>query len=77
MTRLLGAICLLLRRAWALPLYIVSLVLFVVALYRAFVLAKVAGVMSGPHIGVEVVFVALNIFAVWFAYASRSKGLLK
>ena len=42
-TRLLGAIGLLLRRAWALPVYVVSVVFFLVALYRAFVLANAAG----------------------------------
>ncbi|MGH7519419.1 MAG: hypothetical protein ACREOC_18455 [Gemmatimonadales bacterium] len=47
-TRLLGAVGLLLRRAWALPLYIFSVVFFLAALYRAFVLANVASVMSGP-----------------------------
>jgi hypothetical protein len=77
LTRLLGAICLLLRRAWALPLYLVSMVLFMVAMYRAFVLAEVAGVMSGTHIAVELVFVALSILAVWFAHGSKSKGMLK
>lgn len=58
-TRLLGAVGLLLRRAWALPLYIFSVVFFLAALYRAFVLANVASVMSGPHIAVEVVFLLL------------------
>ena len=76
LTRLLGAICLLLRRAWALPLYIISMVLFMVAMYRAFILADVAGAMSGPHIAIEVVFVALSILAVWFAHESKSKGIL-
>ncbi len=76
-SRLLGAIALLLRRAWALPLYIISIVFFVVALYRAFILADVASVMSGPHIAVELVFVALSIFAVWFAHENKSKGILK
>lgn len=74
--RLLGAIFLLLRRAWALPLYVVSLVFFLIALYRAFVLADVGGVMSAPHIGVEVVFVALTVFAIWFAYDNKKKGVL-
>lgn len=77
MSRLLGAIGLLLRRAWALPLFIVSVVFFIVALYRAFVLAGVSNVMSGPHIAVEVVFLALGIFAVWFARANKSEGILK
>jgi len=76
-TRLLGAIGLLLRRAWALPLYVVSVVFFLVALYRAFVLANVAGVMSAPHIAVELVFLALGIFAVWFARKSKSKSILR
>ena len=76
-TRLLGAIGLLLRRAWALPLYIISVVFFLVALYRAFILANVASVMSGPHIAIELVFIALSISAVWFAYENKSKGILK
>lgn len=77
LTRLLGAVCLLLRRAWALPLYLISLVLFLATLYRAFVLARVSSVMSGPHIATEIVFVALGIVAVWFARRSKSTGILK
>ncbi len=76
-TRLLGAIGLLLRRAWALPLYIISVGFFQIALYRAFILANVASVMSAPHIAVELVFLALGIFAVWFARENRSRGIVK
>ena len=76
-TRLLGAIGLLLRRAWALPLYIVSVVFFLGALFRGFVLANVSSVMSGPHIVVEIVFLALSIFGVWFARQNRLNGILR
>lgn len=76
-TRLLGAIGLLMRRAWALPLYVVSVFFFLVVLYRAFILANVAGVMSAPHIAVEVIFLALGIFAVWFARVNKSRGILR
>ncbi len=76
-TRLLGAIGLLLRRAWALPLYVISAVLFLIALYRGFVLANAASVMSGSHIAVELVFLGLSVFAVWFAKANKSGGVLK
>ena len=76
-TRLFGAIGLLLRRAWAMQLYIISVVFFLVALYRAFVLANVSSVMSASHIAVEIVFLALGIFAIWFARANKSKGILK
>ena len=76
-TRLFGAIGLLLRRSWAMPLYIISVVFFLIALFRAFVLANVVSVMSGPHIAIEFVFLALSIFAIWFARLNRSRGILK
>lgn len=76
-TRLLGALGLLLRRAWALPLYILALVFFLAALFRAFFLGNAASAMGGRHITIELVFVALSIFAVWFAHANKSKGVLK
>lgn len=75
-TRLLGAIGLLLRRAWALPLYVTSMIFFIVTLYRAFILANVASVMSGGHIAIEAVFLALSVFAVWFARGNKSRGIL-
>jgi hypothetical protein len=76
-TRLLGAIGLLLRRAWVLPLCIASTVCLLVALFRAFVLADVANVMSGGHVVTEVVFVALSVFAVWFASRNKARGILR
>jgi len=75
--RLLGAIALLLRNAWALPLYLVSLPFLLVALFRAFVLADVAKVMSLGHIATEGVFVTLSVFAVWFSYKFKANGTLK
>lgn len=76
LTRLLGAIALLLRRAWALPLYLVSTILFLAALYRAFVLAGAAGIMSGPHVAIEVVFLALSVLGIGVARKSKAKGVL-
>jgi hypothetical protein len=77
LTRLLGAFALLLRRAWALPLYVISLAFFLVALFRAFVLADVASVMSTSHVAIEVAFVVLSIFAIWFSHYQKSKGVLR
>lgn len=76
-TRLFGAIGLLVRRSWALPLYAISLPFFLLALYRAFILANVAEVMSRAHIAVEFVFLGLNVFAIWFAWSNKKRGLLK
>ena len=77
LARLFGAIGLLARRAWALPLYVVSLVFFLAALYRAFILANAAEAMSPPHIGIQVVFTALTVFAIWFAFRNKSVGILR
>ena len=74
--RLMGAVALLFRRIWALPLYLISLVFFLAALFRAFILANVAAVMSGAHIATEVVFLALSIFAVWFSHRYKHSGVL-
>lgn len=76
-TRLLGAICLLLRRSWALPLYAASMILVFVIMYRGFVLANVASVIRNSQIGVEILFIALSIFAVWFARRAKTRGLIK
>jgi hypothetical protein len=77
LARLLGVGCLFLRRAWALRFFVVSLLLFMVALYRAFILADVADVMSSGHIATEIVFLLLSIFAVWFARWGTSRGMLR
>jgi len=75
--RLFGAIALLLRSTWALPFYVISLPFFLLALYRAFVLADVAKVMSIGHIATEVVFLLLSVFAIWFAHRFKANGMLR
>ena len=72
-----GKASLALRRAWALPLYVVSLALFLAALYRAFILANAAQAMSPSHIGIQVVFTSLTVFAIWFSLRNKSKGVLR
>ena len=76
LARLFGAVGLLMRKAWALPLYVISLGFFLVAMFRAFVLANAAEAMSTGHIMTQVVFFALSVFAVWFAHRNESKGIL-
>lgn len=76
-TRLFGAIGLLLRRSWTAVLYSVSLACVAIIMFRGFVLEDVASVIRNSQIGVEMLFMALSIFAVWFAITSNSKGLLR
>jgi hypothetical protein len=76
-SRLLGAVGLLLRRAWALPLFVFSAIAFAVVLYRAFVMADVASVMNPGHVAIEVVFLSLSLFAIWFTRANMASGVLR
>lgn len=76
-TRLLGAISLLLRRSWALPFYTVSLCFVTVIMFRGFVFADVASVIRNSQIVLEFVFLSISIFAVWYSKKLIEKGTLK
>lgn len=76
-TRLGGAIGLLLRRTWAAPLYAISLGCVVVIMFRGFVLANVASVIRTSQVWVEALFMALSLFAAWFAFHMKSQGRLR
>lgn len=74
--RLLGVLCLFFRRSIAIAFFNIALVFVLVSMFRAFVLANAANVMSGWHIFAEILIIALSIYAVWFARWSRSQGIL-
>ena len=71
-----GAICLLLRKKWAVQLYAISLVFIVISMFKGFVLDKAGSMMSTGQIVMELLVIALGIFAVWFARKKRAKGVL-
>lgn len=74
---LLGALCLVLRRAWAVPLYMISLLCVIISLFFMFVIAKSHTMMSGGQIGMEGVVFALGVLGVWFARKAKANGWLK
>ncbi len=76
-TRFIGAVALVLRSAWAYPVYVVSLVLVVVIMFRGFVLAGVARVISPDQIALEIIFLGLSVFAAVYAYHGCKTGLLR
>ncbi len=76
-TRFLGGLSLLFNRAWALPLYAVSLALVVVIMFRGFVLADVASVIRRSQVVLEIVFLLLSVFAVWYAWRQVLSGVLR
>ena len=76
-TRLFGAISLLLRKRWAFLSYAVSLCFVIVIMFRGFVLANVASVIRGSQIMLEFVFLSISIFAVWYTNKQIKNGVLK
>ena len=69
--RLAGAIGLLLRRSWTTSVYAVAFVATLVIMYRGFFIADAASVIRTSQIFVEIGFIIVSIFAVWFAYKNR------
>ncbi len=66
--RLSGAVALTLGSTLAVPLFAVSLALVAILMFRGFVLADVAQVIRGSQVLLEIVFLALSVFALWFAW---------
>ena len=66
-TRFLGGLLLLLRNVWAIYLYAGSLVFVVIIMFRGFILADVANVIRGSQITLEMGFLFLSFFAVYYS----------
>ncbi|MEL7198265.1 MAG: hypothetical protein AAGL10_08120 [Pseudomonadota bacterium] len=65
--RVLGSIGLLLRKAWAFEAFSLAFVITMVIMFRGFVIAGVADVIRPSQIFVEIAFIAVSLFAVWFS----------
>jgi len=73
---LAGAICLLLRKKWAVQFFTISLVFILISMFKGFILDGVTGILSPFEIFREFVVVALGAFAVWFSRKKRAAGIL-
>lgn len=71
-----GAICLLLRKKWAVQLYTISLVFILISMFKGFILDRAGSMMSAGQIFMEFVVVILGIIAVWFSRKKRAAGIL-
>ncbi len=72
----LGALCLVLRRALAVPLYSLSLLMVVISTFATFAIDKAHTLMSAGQIAMSGVVLALGIFALWFSRKKKAKGWL-
>ncbi len=73
-TRIGGAVGLLLRRRWSFRWYLWSLACVVILMYRGFFVSNVAEVIRPSQIAVEILFLLLSFFAVGFSFWAGRQG---
>jgi len=70
----LGSLFLLLRKAWAVPLFILSLLAVVVQDIDAFVLRSALDVWGTDGIFVPSIVVVIGVVLVWYSRGAKDKG---
>jgi len=72
----IGAVLLLLRRAWALPAFIVSFVGVLIQDFDAFVLSDAIGVWGTNALTLPLVVIVICVFEIWYTRSASAKGWL-
>lgn len=72
-----GSIALLLRRAWAQPLYLISLIAVIVQFGHSFLVARIQDIMGWGTAAFPAFIIAMAIFQLWFAGSAKKKGWLR
>jgi hypothetical protein len=72
----LGALGLLLRKGWAVPVFFVSLMAILVQMGHALFLTNMLEVLGPTSAIMPNVIIVIAAFLLWYAHASKQKGLL-
>ena len=72
----IGAVLLLLRKAWALPVFVLSFVGVLVQDFDAFVLSDAIGVWGSSALTLPVVVIVICIFEIWYTRSAKAKAWL-
>jgi len=72
-----GTVALLLRRTWAQPLYLISLVTVVVQFGHSFLVVRIQELMGWSAAVFPAFIIALAIFQLWFAGWAKRKNWLR
>lgn len=72
----LGAILLLLRKVWALPLFVLSLVGALVQDLDAFVMRDAIEAWGPSGVTLPIIVILICLFEIWYSRAAKNKGLL-
>lgn len=76
LSRFTGGVALLMQSNWALPAYVVSFLLVALIMFRGFVFADVASVIRTSQVFLEIAFLGISGFAVWYSYFHNNDGTL-
>jgi len=74
---LFGTLALLLRRAWAQPLYLISLAAVIVQFGHSFGVAKIHEIMGWSAAIFPAFIIFMAVFQLWFAGQAKKKGWLR
>jgi hypothetical protein len=74
---LFGTIALLLRRNWARPLYLISVIAVVIQFGHSFLIAQVQDIMGWSAAIFPAFIFAMGLFQLWFADWTFKKGWLR
>lgn len=72
----LGAIFLLLRKAWAIPMFVLSLVGALVQDLDALVLRDALEAWGSGGMALPIIVIAICVFEIWYSRAAKAKGIL-
>ncbi len=72
----LGAILLLLRKAWAMPLFVLSLIGALVQDLDAFVLRDALEAWGSSALVLPIIVLLICAFEIWYANSAKGKGWL-
>jgi hypothetical protein len=72
----IGAVLLLLRKALALPFFVLSFVGVLIQDFEAFVLSDAIGVWGSSALTLPVVVIVICIFEIWYTRSAKAKAWL-
>jgi hypothetical protein len=73
---LLGCVALLLRKAWAVPVFVISLVAILVQMGHAFFMSAMLEVRGTAAAILPTLIIVVAVYLVWFSRSARSRGWL-
>jgi hypothetical protein len=72
----LGCVFLLLRKAWAVPVLILSLAGVVVQMFHAFFLTPALEVLGAGSLAMPILITAGAVFLIWYASRAKAGGVI-